>query len=92
MYENNSWGDWLEFADEAAKTKWVDYVVEDVRDVSYINKPTEEDNVIEVDFVTDQKRQLVEKIDAQGKRYVQIPHLTLPDVYHLYNPDNYYRY
>lgn len=93
MYEHNTDGNWIEFADEAARIKWVDYVVDDIRDESYIKKPTtEEQDVIELDLISDQQKHGIEKVDEKGVHYVQLPHLTPPDVYHLYNPDNYYRY
>ncbi len=90
MYENNSRGDWFEFANDAVKYKWIDYIVEDIRDTSYTKQPSstpEDDEEEEVIIVAHQ-----EQIDSEGKRYLKVPHLRPMDVYHLYNPDNYYRY
>lgn len=89
MYEHNSDGDWSEFADNAVKLKWIDTVVADIRDTSYIKSPDndkeEEDKGLGVPLV-----RLSEKVDAQGQRYVELPTLRPKDFYFLYNPDNYY--
>ncbi|EDN67904.1 secreted protein [Beggiatoa sp. PS] len=86
MYQHNSAGDWIEFANAAVKYKWVGNIVEDIRDWSYTKQPVEKE---EDDFIFIMAQQ--EKIDAQGKRYVKLPRLRPMDVYHLYNQDNYYR-
>jgi len=89
MYENNSNGDWVEFANHATKHQWVDVIVEEIRDTSYTKQPMDEESEEEgVYFLVSQE----EKIDTQGQPYVKLPHLRPLDVYHLYNPDNYYRY
>ncbi len=90
MYQHNSLGDWFEFADAATQFKWVDYIVEDIRDTSYTKQPADKEG----DDGTFQfmARARHEKIDPQGRRYVKVPRLRPLDVYFLYNPDNYYRY
>jgi len=40
MYENNSDGDWSEFADKAKKLKWVNHVVDEVRETALVTAPT----------------------------------------------------
>lgn len=40
MYKNNSDGDWAEFADKAKKLKWVNHIVEDVRETALVSAPT----------------------------------------------------
>lgn len=84
MYVHNTVGDWQEFADAAAKVKWVDQVVADIRETGYRGKQ----DAAKSDKDDDE---LEEKVDIQGKRYVQLPHLRPLDVYHLYNPNNYFR-
>jgi ATP-dependent protease ClpP protease subunit len=42
MYEHNSTGEWAEFATEAQRLKWVDFVVSDIRETSFTAKPTDE--------------------------------------------------
>ena len=86
MYKHSTNGDWLEFADSAIKYKWVDNIVEDIRDSSYIRKPKAKiRNQGQMTLASDNLAQ-------QGKTYVSLPQLRAFDVYHLYNPDNYYQY
>ncbi|MFN3167705.1 MAG: ATP-dependent Clp protease proteolytic subunit [Phycisphaeraceae bacterium] len=40
MYKNNSDGDWAEFADKAKKLKWVNHVVNEVRETALVTAPT----------------------------------------------------
>lgn len=40
MYENNSDGDWAEFADEAKKLKWVNHVIDEIRETALVAAPT----------------------------------------------------
>jgi len=86
MYVHNSVGDWFEFADAAVKLKWVNHIVTDIRETGYLNKPDAK--------TADEKEESdsEERIDEQGKRYVKVPRLRPLDVYHLHNPDNYYRH
>jgi ATP-dependent Clp protease protease subunit len=91
MYENNSRGDWSEFASQAVKYHWVDHIIEDIHDTSYTKQPTEkEEPKDQPEEITIVARQ--DQIDSEGNRYMKVPHLRPMDVYHLYNPDNYYRY
>lgn len=90
MYEHNSNSDWSEFADEAVKLKWIDTVVENIRDTSYIKPPENNKEENEKKFSIPLAR-LSEKVDAQGQRYVELPVLRPKDFYFLYNPDNSYR-
>lgn len=41
MYENNSDGDWEEFADKAVELKWVNHVVHEIREQGIRDQPTE---------------------------------------------------
>ena len=41
MYENNSDGDWAEFADKAKELKWVNHVVEEMREASLVTAPVD---------------------------------------------------
>lgn len=87
MYQHSSDGNWREFGDAAVKLKWADAVVEDIKETSYLKYPEDK----EVDATATALSAKYEKIDAQGQHYVQLPRLNPLDVYHLYNPDNYYR-
>jgi ATP-dependent Clp protease protease subunit len=86
MYVHNAVGDWEEFADAAVKLKWVNHVVTDIRETGYLNKP-------DAKLTTEKEENCTEeRIDEQGKRYVKVPRLRPLDIYHLHNPDNYYRH
>jgi ATP-dependent Clp protease, protease subunit len=87
MYENNSEGNWLEFADNALKLGWIDHVVSEVRDTSHIKRPSDGNRPEQVQGLL----LSAEQHDPQGRRFVQLPHLGPSDFYYLYNPDNYYR-
>jgi len=39
MYKNNSDGDWAEFADKARKLKWVNHVIEEIRETALVTAP-----------------------------------------------------
>jgi ATP-dependent Clp protease protease subunit len=86
MYEQNSVGDWAEFADAAQKLGWVTDIVVDIRDESQIMKPdaTEEEYLYMAHYK--------EEIDTEGQRFVRVPRLRPFDVYHLHNPDGYFRH
>lgn len=85
MYVHNAVGDWQEFADAAVKVKWVDHVVADIRETGYRSKQDASKSD------KDDEDEPEEKVDAQGRPYVQLPPLRPFDVYHLYNPDNHFR-
>jgi ATP-dependent Clp protease protease subunit len=40
MYKNNSDGDWAEFGDKAKELKWVNHVVEEIREEALVTAPT----------------------------------------------------
>lgn len=41
MYENNSDGDWAEFGDKAKELKWVNHIVENIRETALVSAPTQ---------------------------------------------------
>ena len=86
MYENNSDGNWQEFADGAQKQGWVDHVVKEVVDTSYIKLPMPEMEEEQMILLRHQ-----EQTDEHGMAYMKLPRLGPGDLYFLYNPDNYYR-
>jgi ATP-dependent Clp protease protease subunit len=89
MYERNSTGDWHEFSDIALKLKWVNNIVTDIRDTSFTKNPADTEE--ELKTVNTPKTTFSEKMDSQGQRYVELPHLNPLDVYYLYDPADYYR-
>jgi ATP-dependent Clp protease, protease subunit len=92
MYENRTSGDWLEFADSARKLKWIDDVVDTVREESYdksLDEPCAPGSAPAA--ISSGKPSLQERLDSNGKRYVVLPRLDPVDCYYLCNPDSYYR-
>lgn len=88
MYQKSSTGDWREFADQATEIRWVDHIVDTIREESLIKNPDLE--------TAASTRQPVfpfmeEKVDSDGRRHTLLPRLDPFDYYYLYNPDGYYR-
>ncbi|OUD11736.1 ATP-dependent Clp protease proteolytic subunit [Thioflexithrix psekupsensis] len=86
MYQNNSDGNWREFADKAVELKWINHVVHYIDETSYVQPPSEEETSPSYMLSID------EQVDNNGKSYMQLPPLMLGDVYHIYNPIGYYRW
>lgn len=88
MYANNSEGDWQLFGTEAVKSRWIDYIVERVDETAVASiapQATPSGGNMP-------PRTLSEKIDAEGKRYVELPALKNPfDCWWLSDSNGYYR-
>ncbi|MGA9778765.1 MAG: ATP-dependent Clp protease proteolytic subunit [Limisphaerales bacterium] len=93
MYQNRSTGNWVEFGDNARKLKWVDQIVDTIREDSYDKNPDAPSalNDSSAPGYVNHEPVLQEHVDANGQRYVLLPRLDPVDCYYLYNPDNYYR-
>lgn len=85
MYENNSDGDWEEFADRAVELKWVNHVVHDIRETGILDQP--KSTRFSGFFFMEEFR----RTDAEGRTYIELPPLQPFDHYFLYDPKNYYR-
>lgn len=85
MYQNNSDGDWSEFADVAKELNWVDEVVDRIWERSIDKNPDSHG------FQIYAQKPLEEKIDDKGRPFVELPRLSPFDFYFVYNPDGYYR-
>ena len=85
MYEHNSGANWKEFADKAKKLKWVNNIVQEIRETGYVKNP----DIIAKKVKS--KSGFMENLDEKGQPYVKLPRLNPFDFYYLYNPDNYYR-
>lgn len=86
MYQHSTEGNWIEFASDAQKLGWVDEIVAGVQEKSYTHVPDDEElEDIEIDL-----QQIL--VDAQGRVYQPLPRLVRGDFYHIYNPDNFYRW
>ena len=93
MYQNRSTGDWMEFGDSARKLKWVDQIVDTVREDSYDKNPDAPSalNDSSAPGYVNHQPVLPERVDANGNGTSCYRALTPVDFYYLYNPDNYYR-
>ena len=83
MYAKSSGGDWSEFATEAKKLKWVDTVVDQIRETSLLKDPNTEENKFMI--------RLDSSKDENGRPIMYLPRLSPRDHYYMYNPNNYYR-
>lgn len=86
MYKRNVDGDWEEFADAAVKLKWIDHVVDEIRETGILKEPE-----IKVEEKPKLAFGLAEESDAKGDRFVRLPRLQHSDAYFIYNRDGYYR-
>ncbi len=86
MYEKASSGDWVEFADEAQKLKWVDHIVETIEETAILKDPDKaEANDVTARF------QIEEQVDEEGRPFIWLPRIDPTDVWFLHNPDGYFR-
>lgn len=99
MYKNNSDGDWVEFATEAQKLKWVNHIVNRIQETALDVNPDSVDSDSEdkkglarnATLKPNKANQLKETVDSNGKPCIYLPRINPHDVYFLYNPDGYYR-
>ncbi len=85
MYENNSDGDWSEFADKAQELNWVQTIVDEIREEGIRERPTSSRWGMPLfwqDFET----------DANGQKYQELPPLRPFDFYFIHNPGDIYRW
>jgi len=90
MYEHTRTGDWREFADSAAKLKWVDVVIQRCQETSFVVDPNVQVAATTASsprFPSQQSGSSSEtRVGADGI----LPRLNPVDCYYIYNPDNYY--
>lgn len=99
MYARVSTGDWTEFADKAVDLKWVDHLVDEIRETGTLKHPDLAAKpaapatplIIPTRGENTEPRWLTEMIDEKGKPYMLLPRLTPKDCYWLFNADGYYR-
>lgn len=91
MYENVSTGDWVEFGDKATNLKWIDHIIEEVRETSLVKNPDAGGNGSGETETSAYPYGFAEQVDEAGKPFVNLPRLAPFDYYWLYNPDGYYR-
>jgi len=100
MYSKVSSGDWSEFADKAAQLKWIDFIVDDIRETAQVKhpdlnpKPTPTFTILPTRGTGEASAAipyLTEGIDEKGRPCMFLPRPNPKDVYYLFNPDGYYR-
>ncbi len=93
MYQHNTEGNWIEFANQAQKLGWVDHIVPSIRETSYIDAPeTEDESSGDGDTeVVLLKAHLLEKKGLSTAANKKLPALAPGDFYHLYDPQGIYQ-
>lgn len=83
MYEAKKSGDWDEFADRAVALKWIDHIVNEIREEGIRNRPTS----------TNAGGWWMEAVDhdEEGKPFIWLPPLEPYDCYFMVNPRGFYR-
>ncbi|MDA0214277.1 MAG: ATP-dependent Clp protease proteolytic subunit [Planctomycetota bacterium] len=83
MYAAKKSGDWDEFADRALQLKWIDNLVNEIREEGVRTKPPSSG--------TSAWWMSMLKKDENGKSYVELPPLEPYDCYFMINPRGFYR-
>ncbi len=83
MYENDSNGDWVAFADQARELKWVDHVISGVDETALRTNP---DGKPAPAVAARTISGLKEELDADGRPVIYLPRTNPLDVYFLYDP------
>ena len=93
MYQNNSMGDWQEFADKAQELQWVDHIAVEVREEGVTVKPTSR-APRPFFFVAGADGELVpeEGLEASIPRSAMLPTPQPFDFYFLFNRSGFYRW
>jgi len=82
MYSAKKSGDWDEFADKAVQLKWIDHLVNEIREEGIRKKPSERRAPAWLFMM---------QRDEQGKPYLCLPPLEPYDCYFMVNPRGTYR-
>lgn len=88
MYAHTATGDWKEFADEAVKLKWVDYVIGSCHETAWIQDPNRSGWAT---IATRAEDDTIAGTSSPAHAARTLPRLNPVDCYYLYNPDSYYR-
>ena len=86
MYKARKTGDWDEFADNAVKLKWIDHVVNEIREEGIRRKPENAPAAPMWGMFGVSMKQ-----DEQGRPYMSLPPLDPYDCYFMVNPRGFYR-
>lgn len=88
MYAHFSTGDWAAWGTEAVEMRWVDHVADRMVETSIVKKPEKVQAMPQMIFIPAG----VEKVDARGNAYVELPPLAPGDAWMIYDPQNRYRF
>ncbi len=98
MYSKVSTGDWSEFADKAMGLKWVDHIVDEIRETAQVKHPDLTPKPAPAITLLPLRGEgaaaipyLTEGLDEKGRPCMFLPRPNPKDVYYLFNPDGYYR-
>lgn len=98
MYENNSNGDWEEFAEQARDLHWVDTVVQEIREDGIRKRPTSSAPrpwyfIFFGEDSHDSRLAAMNAVqhDEKGRPFMQLPPLGPFDHYFLYDPQDFFR-
>jgi len=83
MYSAKKSGDWDEFADKAVQLKWIDHLVNEIREEGIRTKPS--------GGRSGSMWMTMLQHDEQGKPYFLLPPLDPYDCYFMVNPRGFYR-
>jgi ATP-dependent Clp protease, protease subunit len=77
----------VEFADKAVELKWVDHIIDEIRETSLLENPDKKPKpVIRVPIRTTMEDQAGEEVEVE-----RLPRLVPFDFYYLYDPYGHYR-
>ena len=89
FYKKSARGDWAEFADNAQKLKWVDYVITGIKDSGRREMPDPANYTCEKHW--EEYFGTTEKSSTLDNAVVYLPPLGPKDFYFLYNPEDRYQ-
>ncbi|MEM7015366.1 MAG: ATP-dependent Clp protease proteolytic subunit [Verrucomicrobiota bacterium] len=103
MYEEQSTGDWDEFADDAIELKWVNNIVDEIRETGLVKNPDAAKSTVTItpkvgvaiaasggeDFVDEAGLRYT--ADERGRPICILPRINPHDRWWLHNPDGYFR-
>ncbi|MEL6412752.1 MAG: ATP-dependent Clp protease proteolytic subunit [Bacteroidota bacterium] len=89
FYEKSARGNWVEFADNAKRLKWVDHIISGIRASDVLAMPDPADYT-QAKYIS-QYFGFEAAAQSPESSVVYLPPLGYQDFYYLYNPDNRYQ-
>lgn len=89
LYQKASAGDWMEFADNAKKIKWVDYTITSIDDTSMREMP-DQTNYTWRKYM-EECWDTADIATQANSNVIYLPPLAPRDFYYMYNPNNLYQ-